>query len=168
MNAASTKGFGSSEARKKIRILFVCHGNICRSPMAEFVMKDMIERVGLGACFEVASAATSSEELGNDVHYGTRRVLDLHGISYASRQARRITASDADNWDLFVGMDEANLRNMRKVFGSKATGRVYKLLEFAGKTSDVADPWYTGDFETTFENVSDGCAGLLDFCRRAL
>ena len=168
MKATPTQSYEPLAARKKLRILFVCHGNICRSPMAEFVMKDMIERAGLNASFEVASAATSSEELGNDVDYGTRRILDLHGIPYEPRRARRIVSSEAENWDLLIGMDDANLRNMRKVFGPTASGKLYKLLEFAGRTEDVADPWYTGDFETTFEDVSDGCVGLLGFCRRAL
>lgn len=165
MNRVAGQRLNEFEASKKVRILFVCHGNICRSPMAEFVMKDLVARAGLSSQFIIESAATSSEEIGNDIHYGTRRILDYHGIPYSARRARRITANESDDWDLLIGMDEANVRNMRKVFGAKADGKIHKLLEFAGKTDDVADPWYTGDFETTYEDVSDACVGLLNFCR---
>ncbi len=165
MNRTAGLNKGQLLVGRKLRILFVCHGNICRSPMAEFVMKDLVARAGLASQFVIESAATSSEEIGNDIHYGTRRILDLHGISYAERRARRITANESDDWDLFIGMDEANVRNMRKVLGAKAAAKIYKLLEFAGRDGDVADPWYTGDFETSYEDISDACVGLLDFCR---
>lgn len=145
-----------------LRILFVCHGNICRSPMAEMVMKDLVYSRGLQDLFHIESAATSSEELGNPVHRGTQRVLKAHGIPCESRQARRLRSSDAMDWDLLIGMDARNMRNMERML-PQATGKMHLLLEFAGSNRDVADPWYTGDFETTYEDVCDGCMGLLGY-----
>lgn len=144
-----------------IRILFVCHGNICRSPMAEFVMKDLVREKGLEDWFVIASAATSAEEIGNDVHHGTKRMLDRMGVPYERRAARRLRGGDANAWDYLIGMDEANMRNMRRMLGGSAESKLYKLLEFAGETGDVADPWYTGDFEATYDDVLAGCRGLL-------
>ena len=146
---------------KPVRILFVCHGNICRSPMAEFVMKDLVARRGLDAQFVIASAATSTEEIGHDVHHGTKGILDRMGVPYERRAARRLRNTDATAWDYLIGMDEANMRNMCRMLGREAEGKLYKLLEFAGSTGDVADPWYTGDFETTYDDVLAGCRGLL-------
>ena len=143
------------------RILFICHGNICRSPMAEFVMKDIVEQHGLADAFCIASAATHNDELGSPVHPGTRTVLTSHGMSCSGKTARRLGRTDAGEWDLFVGMDAANMRDMRNQLGSQAEGRCVKLLEFANSDRDVADPWYTGDFETTFDDVYAGCVGLL-------
>lgn len=145
-----------------IRILFVCHGNICRSPMAEMVMKDMVRARGIEDLFHIESAATSSEELGNPVHRGTQRVLKAHGIPCENRQARRLRAADAAGWDLLIGMDERNMRNMQRMLPDAAE-KMHLLLEFAGSNRDVADPWYTGDFETTFNDVDAGCAGLLGY-----
>lgn len=145
-----------------IRILFICHGNICRSPMAEMVMKDMVCQRGLEDLFVIESAATSSEELGNPVHRGTRSVLKAHGVPCESRQARRLRAADADSWDLLIGMDGRNMRNMERMLPG-AAGKMHLLLEFAGSNRDVADPWYTGDFETTYEDICDGCVGLLSY-----
>lgn len=147
-----------------IRILFICHGNICRSPMAEFVMKDLVRKAGLEDWFVIASAATSSEEIGNDVHYGTKRMLDKMGVPYEHRAARRLRSTDATAWDYLIGMDEANMRNMRRMLGSDAEDKMYKLLEFAGSDADVADPWYTGDFAATYDDVLAGCRGLLAAC----
>ncbi len=144
------------------RILFVCHGNICRSPMAEFVMKDLVRKRGLENRFSIASAATSTEEIGNDIHRGTRRVLTEHGVPFALRSARRLRADDAAAWDYIVGMDEANVRNIGRILGPGALERTFKLLTFAGRTDDVADPWYTGDFETTYRDVLEGCTALLE------
>lgn len=143
------------------RILFVCHGNICRSPMAEYVMKDIVRRRGLEECFVIDSAATSDEEIGEPVHPGTRRVLEENNIPCGDHRARRITARDASKWDLIVVMDSANVRNARRRLGDGAN--IHKLLEFAGECRDVADPWYTGDFETTFDDVYAGCQGLLGY-----
>lgn len=143
------------------KILFVCHGNICRSPMAEFLMKDMVRKRGLSDDFEIASAATSSEEIGNGVHRGTRAILDALGISCAGKRAVQLRREDYDHFDLIVGMDRANLRNMQRLFGGDPEGKVHLLLEFAGSERDVADPWYTGDFNVTYRDVKAGCEGIL-------
>lgn len=142
-------------------ILFVCHGNICRSPMAEFVLKDMVEKRGASDHFEIASAATSAEELGNPVHPGTRKRLAREGISCAGKTARRITKRDYDAYDLLIGMDEANVRNMIRMFGGDPEGKIHLLLEYAGRREGIADPWYTGDFDATYADVVVGCKGLL-------
>lgn len=142
------------------RILFVCHGNICRSPMAEFIMRDMVKKAGRED-FYIASAATSTEEIGNGVHHGTRRVLSRLGISTDGKTAVQLKKSDYDNYDLFIGMDTANIRNMIRIFGSDKQGKVHKLLNFAGVDRDVSDPWYTGDFEQTYADVLTGCTALL-------
>lgn len=145
-----------------IRVLFCCHGNICRSPMAEFIMKDAIEKRGLSG-IRVASAATSSEELGNPVHPGTRRKLAELGISCAGKTARRLTRADYDDYDLLIGMDDANVRNMRILFGGDPENKLRKLLSFCKETRDVADPWYTGDFDQTCRDVLRGVDALCDF-----
>lgn len=147
-----------------MRILFVCHGNICRSTMAEFVLKDMVAKRGVADRFHIESAATSTEEIGNPVYPGTRKVLRAHGIGgFADKRARQLRRSDYDDFDLIIGMDSANMRNMGRMLGGDPAGKLHKLLEFAGSDRDVADPWYTGDFDTTYEDVCDGCEGLLRF-----
>lgn len=145
------------------KILFVCHGNICRSPMAEFVMKDMVRRAGLGAEFEIASAATSSEEFGNPVHPGTVRKLAEHCISCAGKRARRMIREDYAVYDYLVGMDGANIYSMKRICGGDPDGKIRLLLSFSGSERDIADPWYTGDFDATWRDVNEGCRGLLDF-----
>ena len=147
------------------RILFVCHGNICRSPMAEFVMKDLVKKAGLENQFHIESAATSTEEIGSPVYPPARRKLAEHGIGCAGKTARQLRAGDFDRFDLLIGMDQANLRNMRRICGGDGGGRMRLLMEFTGRPGDVADPWYTGDFETTWRDVLAGCQGLLDFLR---
>lgn len=147
-----------------VRVLFVCHGNICRSTMAEFVLKDMVAKRGLSGQFHIESAATSTEELGNPVYPGTQRVLRAHGIGgFEGKRARQLRRADCNDFDLIIGMDEANMRNTGRMLGGDAQGKLHKLLEFAGSARDVADPWYTGDFDTTYEDVCDGCEGLLNF-----
>ena len=147
-----------------IRVLFVCHGNICRSTMAEFVLKDMVARRGLADEFEIESAATSTEEIGNPVHPGTVGELRRHDIGgFEKKRARQLRRDDYDAFDLIIGMDEANMRNMGRMLGGDPAGKLHKMLEFAGSTRDVADPWYTGDFDTTYEDVCDGCRGLLGY-----
>lgn len=147
-----------------VRVLFVCYGNICRSTMAEFVLKDMVAKRGLSGQFHIESAATSTEELGNPVYPGTQRVLRAHGIGgFEGKRARQLRRADCNDFDLIIGMDEANMRNTGRMLGGDAQGKLHKLLEFAGSTRDVADPWYTGDFDTTYEDVCDGCEGLLNF-----
>lgn len=145
-----------------VKILFICHGNICRSPMAEFVMKDMAERAGLAGMFEIASAATSSEELGNPVYPPARQKLRQHGIDCAGKAARRIRREDYDHYDLLIGMDEANMQNMARCFGGDPEGKLHLLLSFAGRNVSVADPWYTGDFEATWQDVNQGCLALMN------
>lgn len=144
-----------------IKILFVCHGNICRSPMAEFVMKDLVKKAGLEPQFHIESAATSTEEIGNPVYPPARRKLAEHGISCAGKTARQLRSEDYSRYDLLIGMDQANLRNTRRICGGDHEGKLRLLMEFAGHSGDVADPWYTGDFETTWRDVLAGCQGLL-------
>lgn len=142
-------------------ILFVCHGNICRSPMAEFAMKDLVRRAGLEDRYRIESAATTAEELGNPVYPPARRVLASHGISCAGKTARRLTRADYDRFDLLVGMDAENLRDMRRLFDGDPQGKVRLLLSFAGSAGDIDDPWYTRDFDAAWRDVLDGCEGLL-------
>ena len=145
------------------KILFVCHGNICRSPMAEFVMKDLVRKAGADERFFIASAATSTEEIGNPVYPPARRKLAEHGIGCAGKTARQMTAADYREYDLLIGMDSANLRNMRRICGGDPEGKIRLLMDFTDRPGDVADPWYTGDFETTWRDISAGCRGLLEW-----
>lgn len=142
------------------KILFVCHGNICRSPMAEFVMKDLCKKEGIDAF--VASAATSTEEIGNPVHYGTRRKLSEYGISTEGKYAIQLTKSDYGKYDYIIGMDTANIRNILRIFGNDPDYKVHKLLSFAGEGGDIADPWYTGNFNETYDDVLRGCKALIE------
>ena len=144
------------------KILMVCHGNICRSPMAEFVMKDLARRAGLDGAFLIDSAATSTEELGNPVYPPARRILREHGIDCAGKTARRMTRADYDAYDLLIGMDHANIRDMTRLCGGDPEGKIHLLLEYAGRRDEVADPWWTGDFRTAWRDVSEGCAALLE------
>ena len=148
------------------KILFVCHGNICRSPMAEFVMKDIVKKEGLAGEFSIASAATSTEEIGNPVYPPARRMLQKHGIDCAGKTARQMTARDYGQYDLLVGMDGANLRNMRRICGGDRDDKLRLLREYTDRPGDVADPWYTGDFEATWRDVDEGCRGLLAAIRQ--
>ena len=143
------------------KILFVCHGNICRSPMAEFIMKDLLKKAGLETQFVIGSAATSTEECGNPVYPPARRKLAEHGISCAGKTARQLTRADYGRYDLLIGMDRANLRNMRRICGGDPDGRIRLLMEFTGRPGEVADPWFTDDFDTTWRDVLEGCQGLL-------
>ena len=143
------------------KILFVCHGNICRSPMAEFVMKDLVRKAGLADHFEIASAATSTEEIGNPVYPPARRKLQEHGIDCAGHAARQLRKKDYKYYDLLVGMDRANLRNMLRICGGDPEGKLSLLLDHTARSGEVADPWYTGDFEATWQDVLEGCQALL-------
>lgn len=143
-------------------ILFVCHGNICRSPMAEFVMRDCVRSRGLENLVHIESAATSTEEIGNPVHRGTRRILAAKGIDCAGKTARQMTKSDYETFDLLIGMDDENIRRMRAICGGDPDSKIAKLLAYAGSSRSIADPWYTGDFETTYQDVKQGCEALCD------
>lgn len=145
----------------RIGILFVCHGNICRSPMAEFVFKEMARRAGVEGRLRIESAATTNEEIGNPPHPGTCAVLAREGIPMGEKRARRITSADYDGFDLIIGMDAANMRSMERMFGGDPARKLYRMLEFAGEERDVADPWYTGDFDATFDDIHASCTGLL-------
>ena len=144
------------------KVLFVCHGNICRSPMAEFVMKDLVEKAGRSAEFYIESAAVSAEELGNPVYPPARRELAAHGISCAGKTARQMTRADYDCFDLLVCMDGNNLRRMERICGGDPKGKMSRLLDHTAHPGDVADPWYTGDFSATWRDVMDGCTSLLE------
>ncbi|MBR6609589.1 MAG: low molecular weight phosphotyrosine protein phosphatase [Oscillospiraceae bacterium] len=150
-----------------INIMFVCHGNICRSPMAEFIMKDMVAKKGLADKFHIASCATSTEEIwhgvGNPVYPPARRELAKHGISCDGKRAVQITPEDYDKYDIILCMDSNNMRNIKRIISADPDGKIHKLMAFAGTDADVADPWYTGDFTTTYNDVLAGCTGLLEY-----
>ena len=143
------------------KILFVCHGNICRSPMAEFVMMDLVKKAGLAPQFHIESAATSREEIGNPVYPPARRKLAEHGISCDGHAARQLTNADYEKYDLLIGMDRDNLRDMYHICGGDPDGKLRLLMDYTDRPDDVADPWYTGDFESTWQDVLEGCQGLL-------
>ncbi len=145
-----------------IKLLFVCHGNICRSPMAEFVMKQLVKERGLQDSFFIQSAATSREEIGNPVYPPAKRTLWAHGVPCGNHAATQMTKADYDKYDYIVGMDRMNLRNMLRITGGDSDGKLSLLLDYTPHPRDVADPWYSGDFEATFRDVTDGCKGLLN------
>ena len=144
------------------KILFICHGNICRSPMAEFVMKGLVKKAGLASQFQIESAATSREEIGNPVYPPARRKLAEHGINCSGHAARQLTSRDYDEYDLLIGMDSANLRDMHRICGGDYAGKMSLLMDHTDHPRDVAGPWYTEDFEATWRDVLEGCQGLLD------
>ena len=146
-----------------IRILFVCHGNICRSPMAEFIMKDLVKQCGLEARFEIASAATSDEEIGNPVYPPVRALLNARGLSCAGKTAWRLRASDYGKYDMFIGMDDENRRDLRRLFGGDPQEKVSLLLDYTEHPRNVADPWYTRNFRAAEADIDRGCAALLDW-----
>lgn len=145
------------------KILFICHGNICRSPMAEFLLKDIVNQRGLAGAFEIASAATSREEIGNLVHYGTRTKLAQLGISVAGKHAVQVTKRDYEHYDLLLVMDSNNIRNLRRIIGEDTQNKVHLLLDYTERKGEsIADPWYTGDFDVTYNDIMEGLAGLLE------
>ena len=146
---------------RKIKILFVCHGNICRSTMAESVFTHRVKQQGLEDRFEIDSAATSREEIGSAPHSGTVNKLKSVGIPVVPHRARQMSMSDYEHFDYLIGMDSANVRNMTRIAGGDPQRKIYKLLEFAGSNADIADPWYTGNFDETYEDVRSGCEALL-------
>lgn len=145
-----------------IKILFICHGNICRSTMAEYVMKDLVKKLNLTEEFYIDSAATSREEIGNPVHYGTQQKLKEQGIPCGNHLARQVTKKEYAEYDYILGMDSWNMKNMMRIFGSDPDEKIHKLLDFSSAPRDIADPWYTGNFDATYDDVSEGCQGLLN------
>ena len=152
-----------------IKVLFVCHGNICRSPMAEFVMKDLVAQAGLSDQFEIASAATSTEEIwngvGNPVYPPAREELARHGIGCAGKRAVQLKRSDYDKYDYLIGMEERNIRDMERILGRKGD-KIHLLLSFAGSSAGIRDPWYSGQFDETYRDVLKGCTALLEYLKR--
>lgn len=148
-----------------IKVLFICHGNICRSTMAESVFTHMVEKMGISDNFIIDSAATSREEIGNPPHYGTVAKLRSLGIPVVPHRARQMTKQDYMIFDYIIGMDSANIRNMGRITDGDPEGKFYRMLEFVGSTSDVADPWYTGDFDATYYDIERGLKGFLEFLK---
>ncbi len=146
-----------------VKILFVCHGNICRSPMAEYVMKDLVEKRGLSDCFFIDSAATSTEEIGNRVHRGTRGKLHEAGIPCGDHRSRQMKRADYGQYDYLLGMDSWNIRDMKRIAGQDPEEKIHRLLDFGKEPRDIADPWYTGNFDETYEDVKEGCEALLAY-----
>ena len=149
--------------KSMIKVLFVCHGNICRSTMAQFVLQDMVNKRNWQDLFYIDSAATSREEIGNPPHHGTVTKLRQVGVPVLQHYAVQLTKHDYDKYDYIIGMDTWNIRNMMRILGNDPKEKVYKLLSFAGKSADIADPWYTGNFDETYRDVVEGCNGFLDF-----
>ena len=147
------------------KVLFVCLGNICRSPMAEYILKDMVKKKGIENRFYISSAATSYEEIGNDMHYGAKDKLDEMGIPYTKHKARRIEKQDYEKYDYIIGMEERNIQNIR-IVGNDKENKVYRLLDFSKNPRDIADPWYTGNFTVTYNDIVEGCTGFLDYLKR--
>ena len=148
------------------RIMFVCHGNICRSPMAEFIFRDLIKKQGRESEFSVSSSATSTEEIccgiGNPVYPPAKAELAKHGITCEGKRAVQLKKSDYDKYDLFIAMDSMNIRNIERIFGADPLGKVYKLMDFTSRHGDVADPWYSGRFEVAYKDIYEGCVCLLE------
>ena len=142
-------------------ILFVCHGNICRSTMAEFVMKDLVRKAGREEEFHIQSAATHRDEIGSDTHYGTKEILKLKGVHFTPRHAVQMVKADYEKYDLIIGMDSENMTYIKRIIGEDTENKVHLLLSFAGEKRSVADPWYTGDFDKTYDDVVKGCTALL-------
>ena len=149
-----------------IKVLMICHGNICRSPMGEYILRDMVNRRGLGHLFHIASAATSREEIGNPIYPPAKRKLAEHGIRSDGHRARQLTKKDYEEYDYLFGMEQYNIRNMMRILGSDPENKVIRFLDLSKRPRDIADPWYTGDFETTYRDVVEGCEAFLEKLER--
>ena len=145
-----------------IRVLFVCHGNICRSPMAKFILTDLVEKEGLSSQFRIDSAATSMEEIGNPIYPPAKRKLREHGISAEGHRAKRMRQGDYEQYDYLLGMEQYNIRNMLRILGGDPQHKVYRLLDFSQRPRDIDDPWYSGDFETAYRGILEGCQAFLE------
>ncbi len=145
-----------------IKVLMICHGNICRSTMAEFVLKDMVKKQGLSEQFIISSAGTSTDAIGSDTHYGTKQKLIEVGIPFEKRSARQVKSADYDNFDYLICMDENNLKNLNRIIHSDPQNKISLLLDFAGKHSNIADPWYTGNFDVAYDDIICGCSAFLN------
>lgn len=145
------------------KILFVCLGNICRSPMAEYVFKYLVKEKGLEREFKISSAGTSNEESGSDMHYGTKEKLDEHNIPYGKHRARKMTKEDYYNYNYIIGMESSNIRNILRIVGDDDENKVHRLLDYSSNPRDIADPWYTGNFRDTYNDILEGCTSLLDY-----
>ena len=149
-----------------IRVLFVCHGNICRSPMSEFILKDMTARRGISDLFQIASAATSREEIGNPVYPPARRKLLQHGIDPSGKTARQITRRDYEEYDYILAAESYNIRNIERITGGDPDHKIHRLLDFSARPRDIDDPWYTGDFDTAWNDIVEGCEAFLDWLEK--
>ena len=145
-----------------IKILFICHGNICRSTMAEFVLKDLVNKKGVSDKFIIDSAGTSTEEIGNDTHYGTKKKLDEMNISYTTRHARQVNINDYTEYDYLICMDDRNIINLKRIVGEDESNKIKLLLDYVGKHQSIKDPWYTNNFDETYNDILEGCNGLLE------
>lgn len=148
-----------------IKVMFVCLGNICRSPMAEFVLKDMVKKQGLEKEFYIKSSATSSEEIGNDIHYGTRDKLIQKEIPFTKRKAVKLREEDYKKYNYIIGMEKSNVINIKRIVREDVDDKIYRLLDFSDTPRDIADPWYTGNFENTFNDIVEGCNGFLKYLK---
>ena len=154
--------------KEHIKVLFICHGNICRSTMAQSVMAHLVDQHHLSHLFEINSAATSREEIGNTPHYGTVAKLREVGVPVVPHRAVQMTPQDYEYYDYLIGMDTANIRNMNRIAGGDPQDKIYKLLSFAGSGRDIADPWYTGNFDETYADVLEGCSALLSYLQERM
>lgn len=151
-----------------IKVMFVCLGNICRSPMAEFVLKDLVKKEHLSDKFYITSSATSNEEIGNGVHIGTIKKLTQMHVPVEDRVAVKLEKEDYKKYDYIIGMEDYNVKNIIRIIGNDTNNKVYKLLDFSDNPRDIADPWYTGNFDKTYDDILEGCKSFLKYCKNEI